>query len=391
MKLQKLLFASALACTLALPAFAQQGVSEKEILIGGFGPTTGPLNWLGQGGRDGMILAIDEINEKGGINGRKVRLLHQGALTPAESIAAAKKLHEQDKVYAIVVGSGSTGAEAAADYLRDAGVPALNTLAVTTKIREPFAKNIFHGTTPSVLTLNAAYFRAIQAMKPKKVALLAGSYAFPQAELRATQPLIEKAGIEITTVQTYDLGDKDYTAQLVAIARTKPDVIVFFGQYQECALALKQAPEKGLGRTPWFVGGGNVTRALPRVAGKAAEGVRSVWIAPQFHGEGGMMGEFEARWAKRFGAPPEGRPAYSDIYAYGDMYILALAIKKAGNDLSWPNLIKSWESLKNAKPSDFGPGALDIILPHTYGENDHQGNDEVVPIVVKNGTFVTTR
>jgi hypothetical protein len=113
-------------------------------------------------------------------------------------------------------------------------------------------------------------------------------------------------------------------------------------------------------------------------------------MSPQFHGEGGAMGQFEARWAKRFGTPPEGRPAYSDIYAYGDMYILALAIKKAGNDLSWPNLIKSWESLKNAKASDFDPSALDIVPPQTYGENDHQGNETIYRVVVKNGTFVVS-
>ena len=51
-------------------AQAQQGVTDKEIVIGGFGPLTGPLSWLGQGSRDGTQLAVDEINEHGGINGR---------------------------------------------------------------------------------------------------------------------------------------------------------------------------------------------------------------------------------------------------------------------------------------------------------------------------------
>jgi len=380
---------SILAGAPAAQAQQVQGVTDKEILIGAFGPITGPLSWLGQGARDGVQLAIDEINSNGGINGRRLRLEHQPAMTPAESLAAVKKLNEQSKVYLIFSAHGSTGAEAAADYFRESGIPVFNSVSVTMRLREPFARNIFNGTPLGVDILNAYYVRSAldRTPRPKRIAVLVGTYAFPQAEWNAAKPLFEKEGVEFATVQTYDLGDKDYTAQLVQIARAKPDLIVAFGQVQEVAIAVKQSQERGLAKTPWWVGPGVVTRAFPVVAGSAAEGVRSVWIVPYYHGDKGPMEKFEAAWVKRFGNPPEGRPAYTDVFGYGDMYILAQAIKKSGNDLSWPNLIRQWESLKGAKPSDFGPWAADVIFPHTYGPTRRQGNQQVTNILVEGGTW----
>lgn len=375
-------------------ASAQQGVTDNEILIGGFGPLTGPLSWLGQGSRDGSQLAIDEINANGGINGRKLRFVHQGANSPAESLAAVKKLHEQHKVYAVLSGSSSTGAEAAADYFREMGMPVMNDVSITMKMREPFAKNIFNGTPLAANALNDQNVRSILQMKPvpKKVAVLVGTYAFPQAEWNATKPSLEKAGIAFSTVQTYDLGDKDFTAQLVSIARSKPDAVVFFGQVQEGALAVKQAKEGSLGATPWWVGTGVVTRSFPTVSGSAAEGVRSVWLLPYYHGEKNPENvKFESAWTKKYGTPPEGRPAYTDVMGYGDTYILALAIKRAGKDISWPGLIHQLESLKDAKPSDFGPWAADVIFPMTFSTTVRQGNARTTDVVVKDGTWLVSR
>ncbi|NPC58244.1 ABC transporter substrate-binding protein [Caenimonas soli] len=389
--------ALALACAFGLAstaAHAQQGVTPTEILIGGFGPLTGPLSWLGQGSRDGTQLAVDEINANGGINGRKLRFVHQPAASPAESLAAVKKLHEQQKVYAVFSGSGSTGAEAAADYFREMGMPVMNPVSITMKMREPFTKNVFNGAPPAANQLNDHNVKSILAANPaaKNIAVLVGTYAFPQAEWNATKPALEKAGVKFTTVQTYDLGDKDYTAQIVAIARSKPDLVVFFGQVQEGALAVKQAKERGAASAPWWVGAGVVTRSFPTVAGAAADGVRSVWLLPYYHGEKAPdNAKFETAWIKRFGTPPEGRPAYTDVMGYGDMYVLALAMKKAGNDLSWANLIRQMETLKEAKPSDFGPWAADVIFPETYGPTQRQGNNRTVNVIVKDGTWQVLR
>ena len=83
-------------------AESAQGVSDNEILIGALGQLNGPFAFIGVPGRDNMQITIDKLNAAGGINGRKLKLLFEQASTPAESVAAAKKLVEDDKVFVLV-------------------------------------------------------------------------------------------------------------------------------------------------------------------------------------------------------------------------------------------------------------------------------------------------
>lgn len=366
------------------------GVSDGEIVIGAFGPLTGPSAWIGLSARDGMMLAVNEINANGGVNGRKLRLIFEGAMTPADSIAAAKKLVEQDRVFMLVIGAGSTGAAAAADYLREVGVPAYNIVGATPKIREPFARNIFHGVFPDARVLSDFFAQEIVSgkQKPKSAAVLTGTYEFPQAVFAGLMPRLEKHGVQVKTVQRFDAGTKDYTAQLLAAAREKPDVIVFLGSAAEAGLAIKQGPEMGLAGIPWVIDLAGISRSVPQVAGQAAEGVRSIWMFPFFHDEKAKpMADFDRKWREAYGNPAAGRPSYIDLTGYGDMYVLAIALRETGRDLSRAKLITTWETLKNVKPSDFGPFASDVIFPESFSETDRDGNKAYSTVRVDGGVW----
>src|SRR5712692_2192648 len=254
-----------LTSCLGRPSTAVQGVTTDTITIGGFGPLTGPLSIIGLGARDGMKLAVDEINANGGIRGRRINLIFENAEGPADSIAAARKLAEQDRVYAFVLGSGSVGAAAAADYLREAKLPVYNMVALTPQIHEPFTKTIFQGVVPSAAVLSRNLVAEVAdrtTPRPSKVGILAGTFENPEAQLKELGPMFRDKGIE-TIVQRFDLGDKDFTSQLVALSRANVDVILYLGSFTEAALAIKQAPEKGLQGIPWVLDGAAVSTAIP--------------------------------------------------------------------------------------------------------------------------------
>ena len=106
-KLVGLGLASVAAMLFASTASAQ-GVTKDEILIGGFGPITGPAAYIGLGGRDGLAMAIKEINAAGGVNGRKFRLIFEDdGHSPTRALGAVKKLIDQDKVFMIFCAAGS--------------------------------------------------------------------------------------------------------------------------------------------------------------------------------------------------------------------------------------------------------------------------------------------
>lgn len=379
----------------AAPAVAQSpGVTDGEILIGGFGPLTGPSAWIGLSSRDGIQLAAGEINAHGGINGRKLRVIFEGAETPGEAVATAKKLVEQDKVFVLILGTGSTGAAAAADYVRQAGIPTYNIVGATPKIREPFSPNIFSGVFPVSGRIADHLVEEVVRTKPqpKTVGILVGTYDLPQALLTAMLPRLQKVGLAVTTQQRFDLGSKDFTSQLLAIAQKRPDVIMFMGSFIEAGLAIKQAPELGVTGIPWVIDIAGISPSVPKVAGPAAEGVRSVWMFPYFLDDSARpMTDFVAKWKAAYGKPAAGRPSYIDVNGYGDMYVLAYALRAAGHDLTWPKLIATWEHLKDVKPSDFGSFAADVIFPETFSPTERDGNEQYSTIAVKNGAWTVIR
>ena len=127
-------FAVTLACTTTLaivPALAQtkvtnQGVTSTEIVLGTHQDLSGPIKVWGVPVLNGMQLAVEEINAKGGIHGRKLRLVAEDSqYDPKKAVLASQKMVEKDKVFAMVGPMGSPTVLASQDVLFDAGVPQL--------------------------------------------------------------------------------------------------------------------------------------------------------------------------------------------------------------------------------------------------------------------------
>jgi len=99
---RRTILGAALATSLTLAAGAagaqDVGLTKDQILIGGYGPITGPAAYIGLGARDGTELAIKEINDAGGIHGRKLKLsFEDDGFSPSKALASVKKLVEQDR------------------------------------------------------------------------------------------------------------------------------------------------------------------------------------------------------------------------------------------------------------------------------------------------------
>jgi branched-chain amino acid transport system substrate-binding protein len=366
-----------------------QGVTSTEIVIGAIGALTGPTAFIGTPGRDGMTLAFNEINERGGVCGHKFRLQFEHASTPAESIAATKKLVEQDKIYAFVLASGSTGAAAAADYVREVGVPTYNLYGSTPIIREPFSKNVFHGAIVPVEVASHGLIGMFYdgGYMPKKIGVLAGTYAFPQATLKAVVDVLKGKNADYI-VEQFDQSARDFTSQLVSFSRQKVDSVLILGSFSEAGFAIKQAGELGLSGVRWVVDGSAVSRAIVPIIGNA-DGIRGYFNTPNFPGQTQSVREFEARLKSLLGSMPQGRPNNYDIIGYGSAYIVALAVQATGCQLTRAKLLDAWSNLKDAAPSKLG--GLDVTFPESYTPSDHQGNYRLGAAIVNKGEWEVYR
>jgi branched-chain amino acid transport system substrate-binding protein len=130
-----------LALAAGVQAPAQQGVSKTEIVLGSIQDLSGPLAGFGKQVRLGMMLRVDEINEQGGINGRKIKLLSRTrGYDPKKAVLAAQKLVNQDKIFIMVGHIGTAQNNAAMPVQFEKNV--INFLPVTAarEMYEPFHK-----------------------------------------------------------------------------------------------------------------------------------------------------------------------------------------------------------------------------------------------------------
>jgi branched-chain amino acid transport system substrate-binding protein len=378
MKSLKLALA-ALVVAAALPAVAQQqGVTGDSVVIGAFGPITGPAAYIGLAGRDGMQLAIKEINAAGGVNGRKlVAVFEDDAHSPTRGLAAAKKLIEQDKAFMLLSVGGST-----IDYVRDSKTVMYVSIASVPQVTWPFAKNMFRGSTTESARYGELYAEFLTThYKTQKIAIMSGREEYPRNEGDATVAKL-KAWFNVAPLARveFNIGDKDFTPQLVEVQRASPDVIAFLGNPAEAAIAMRQAKELGM-KQPFFVGSNMVDPALITAGRAATEGVTGFSLIPHLPGsKNADMVKWEAAWKKEYPSAPAGRPNNFDVMGYADAYVIADAMKRAGRDLTTESFIRALEAT-----SGYRVGA--IATPRTFTTKHHIGNLSLVPLIVQNGAW----
>lgn len=363
--------------------------ADHEILIGYHGPMTGPASWVGLGGRDGALLAIDEINAAGGIHGRKIRMVsYDDGAKPSEAEAVAKKMIESDKVFAILGGGVSNVAIVVGEEAHRGKVPYFNGTGASPKIIDAQSRWVFSGATIDVrdIAQNEATFVA-EYLKVKKVAVMNGADEFSQSLADAVIKLIkERYGVETLTQQKYNPGDTDFSSQLLEVKRTNPEYILMFGLYVEAARAVRQARELGI-KTPIKGDTSMMNSGFLTVSGPAAEGLITEYVPLYFNGNPAKdMVEFEARYKKMYPSYPVDRPNYVDVYNYGNMYALAEGMKRAGRNLTRKGLVEALETLKDFKASDAWPKAVHVIQPLTFTES-HNGNRRLSFFKVTGGRF----
>jgi branched-chain amino acid transport system substrate-binding protein len=382
--MKALWFAAAAALVMAWPAHAQQqGVTSDTITIGAHGPITGPAAYIGLAGRDGMLLAIKEINAAGGVNGRKITAVFEDdGHTPTKALAAVKKLVEQDKVFAVMSVGGSNATVGAVDYMKEKGVPYYVSIASAPQVTWPHARNLFRGGTTETARYGELYAEFLAThYKAKRIAIMSGREEYPRNEGDATVDKLKNwfQLAPVTRVE-FNIGDKDFTPQLVEVQKANPDVIAFFGNPAEAAIAMRQAKELGL-RQPFFVGSNMVDPSLVTAAKSSAEGVMGFSLIPYLPGSKAPdMVKWEAAWKKEYPSAPAGRPNNFDLLAYGDMYVLAEGMKRAGPNLTADGLIRALEGMQNYR---VGP----VATARTFSTKHHIGNLTLVPMVVKDGQW----
>src|SRR5262245_50665068 len=265
-----LCFVGALAVTACTGAKTDSNTTE--IVIGEFGSLTGSTATFGISTKNGIDMAVDAINNAGGLLGKKVRVIvedDQGK--PEEAQTVVTKLINKDQVVAILGEVASSRTMAAAPVAQQNGIPLITPSSTNPKVTQ-VGDYIFRVCfLDSFQGLVMAKFTA-NTLKVKNVALLRdikNDYSVGLADFFGQN--FKTMGGNIVANESYSEGDTDFSAQLTAIKAKNPQAVIMPGYYTEVGLVVRQARKLGL-NVPFVGGDGWDSPKLIEIGGDALEG-----------------------------------------------------------------------------------------------------------------------
>ncbi len=262
----------AIAATLSISALTNLALAADTIKVGTFLSVTGPASFLGDPELKTLQMYIKAINDFGGIDGKKIELIHYDTGGKAkEAVKFTKRLIQKDKVDVIVGGSTSGSSIAAMPLVEKAKVPFIS-LAGSVKIIDPVNKWVFK--TPHTDRMAASkIFTDMQKRGIKKIALICGSGGFDKSGRAQSLELAPQYGLTVVADETYGAKDTDMTTQLTKIRDTDAEAILNFGFGSGPAIVTKNIRQLGI-TLPLYQSHGVASKKFIELAGDAAEGVR---------------------------------------------------------------------------------------------------------------------
>ena len=355
---------TALALAGSFSAFA-----ADPIKIGLSGPYTGGSSPMGVSMRDGVRLAASEINAKGGILGRQIELVERDDQADnGRGVQVSQELINKEKVVA-AVGYINTGVSLASQrFYQEAKIPVINNVAtgsiVTKQFLPPeFADNYVFRTSANDTIQSALIVKeAIDTRKFTKVAILADSTNYGQLGREDLEKALAAKNIKPVAVEKFNIKDVDMTAQLLKAKEAGAQAILTYGIGPELA-QIANGMEKLGWKVPmmgsWTLSMGNFIDN----AGKNGEGARMPQTFIQ-EPNTPKRKAFIAAYQKAYKIERIPSPV-SAAQGYDSMYILAAAIKQAGNT----NGVKIREALENLKEKIDG---VVTTYNRPYTHDDHE-------------------
>lgn len=262
-----------LALALSCERQQQEGSPDRStIKIGYFGDLSGPTFNFGESAKHGVLLAAAEINQTGGINGRKIDIViedDQGS--PERAATVVNKLVHLDKVVALIAGGASGSSLAAGPTAQAAQVPMISPSSTNPAVTQ-IGDYIFRACFIDAFQGDVMARFAVNTLKAKKAAIMLDYNSPYSRDLTEFFELsFTKLGGQVVSKQSYTQGDADFKGQLSSIKATEPDVIYLPGYYGDIAIIAKQARQLNLTQ-PLLGGDGWDAPELWQLAGDSING-----------------------------------------------------------------------------------------------------------------------
>ena len=374
----------------ALFSWSAMGMAAEPIKIGVSGPFTGGSAPMGVSMRDGVKLAVTEINAKGGVLGRQLQLIERDDEAKNErGVQVAQELINKEKVVA-TLGFINTGVALASQrFYQEAKIPVINNVATGSIVTKQFADQpenyIFRTSASDSIQSSMIVDEAVTKRKFSKVAILADSTNYGQLGREDLEKALEKKGVKAVVVEKFNVKDVDMTAQLLKAKQAGAQAVLTYAIGPELA-QIANGMEKLGWKVPmigsWTLSMGNFVDN----AGKNGEGA----LMPQTFIQDPNTPKrksFIDGYLKTYNPTHARIPSpVSAAQGYDSVYLLAAAIKQAGST-DGPKVRAALENL-NEKVE-----GVVATYNKPFSKDDHEAIEMGMPVFgqVKDGRVVLAK
>jgi branched-chain amino acid transport system substrate-binding protein len=348
-------------------ALAQgQGVSKTEITLGSIQDLSGPIAGFGKQVRLGMMLRVDEVNEQGGVNGRKVTLkVEDSGYDPKKAVLAAQKLVNQDKIFAMVGHIGTAQNLATFPVLFDKNVINFFPVTAAREMYEPFHKLKYSFAATYYDQMRIAAPKLAKEKNAKKVCTMYQDDEFGLEVMRGAEEGLKDAGITMAEKTSYKRGATDFSSQVAKMKSAGCDMVVLGTIIRETIGAIGESRKTGF--NPVFLGSSAAyTDLIHKLGGKAMDGFyATMTVQNPYTDEASQPIRF---WANKYKTKFNEDPSVFSVYGYSLVDAFLRAAQKAGPNLTTDSFIKAMDTM-TIPPDIFGSAEMTFSPTKRLGSN----------------------
>ena len=370
------------AGALAGVALAQEsrGVSKTEIVVGMHTDLSGPAATYGVSSSNAVKMRFDEINDKGGIHGRKIRLIVEDSQYQVpRAVQAGAKLINRDRIFAMVAPLGTPMNNALFKDQFDAGVPNLFPLSAARSMYEPFHKLKFYNAATYVDQVRAGIQYFVSKKGKKALCAMYQDTDFGKEVLDGIQAQADRMKLKIVEIVTHKPTDQDFTAQITKLRAAGCDLVVLGTIVRDSIVPYATARKIGWTDVDFLGSAASYDLFVAAAQGSVTEGLYAMGLTDMPYRD--TLSPVAQAWFDRYKERYKVEPNVGAIYGHVAADLTMVGLEKTGPELTLDNFVKGLESIKSYRDIFNGPEA-------SFGPDKHQGANSSFLAVVKGGRWV---
>jgi ABC-type branched-subunit amino acid transport system substrate-binding protein len=352
-----------------------RGVAEDEMTFGIVGPLTGASKELGVQMKTGIETAFSVVNDAGGVNGRRLRLVaYDDGYEPTRTLAAMKQLFTKDRVFGLVGNVGTPTAAVALPYALDHKMLFFGAFTGASLLRrDPPDRYVFNvrASYAEETAAVARYLLKVRRFKPEQIAVFAQEDAFGDAGYAGVTKALRALHEDMAAIPRvgYKRNTVDVTDAVAHLRAKGLRAVIMVASYRAAAQFIQRVKDSHPGlvfTNVSFVGSTALAEELKLLGPEVGTGVIVTQVVPPVESHSTAILNYKAALAKYF---PGTAVDYVSLEGYVTASVLVEALRRAGREVDGERVVDELEKMSSL---DLGLGT-----PISFGTNEHQGSHKV--------------